>query len=362
MRNTLLATAASIGLALAMPAMAQTARQPLPANPSTVSDGTPAAGTDTGAAPGQDPVARTNVPGGENSGSVSTPNNTTTNGVMTQPQAQMTPPASGSSAAPMAPASGQASATDQSGDQSSTASSQPAEGTHNNAMHRTHRMMNANGSGHWAHQPGSGESGPASSQASNIDSSDTHSRIAPHFPNPPGGENAGPVNYLHDAERALSRHRTGEADQALEMAETRLLDRSTPATEASAADQSPAIEQVTRARKALASGDMRGAREAINTALASAGEGGGMGMGHESGSMGNGSMGGGTGSTGMSSSNASGGMAPANGASGNVAGAAGPQGNAPAAPQAPIAGQTIGAGTGGGPVGTPTSDSAGGAK
>ena len=310
MRNTLLTTAAIMGLALAMPAMAQTPAPPasaqpmpapaMPAMPSAAPESAPAAAPDVGTAPAQ------------------------------------------------------AAAPDQS---AQTGTAQPPAGTHNNMMRRTHHMISANGADHWAHQPGTGQSGPASERATNIDSSDTHSKIAPHFPQPKVGENATPASYLQDAESALSRHRSGEADQALEMAETRLLDRSTPAADANQVDPNPAIQQVANARKALASGDMQAAHSAIQTALASAsGEGGGQG-GMSGGGMSSGSMapalpqaGPSTGPSSMNNGGAMGtGAAPMSTSPGGAPGAAG------AAPP-------VSAGAGGGPAGTPSNDSAGGAK
>jgi hypothetical protein len=127
-----------------------------------------------------------------------------------------------------------------------------------------------NANGPWAHQPGTGESGPASSTASNIDSSDAHSAIAPHLPEPSQGQNASPEAYLNDAQHALMRHQTGLAQQSLEMAETRLLDRSTLPADANTPDQSPEIKHVARALAALAHNDWQAARQAIHMALASA--------------------------------------------------------------------------------------------
>jgi hypothetical protein len=122
----------------------------------------------------------------------------------------------------------------------------------------------------FAHEPGTGESGPASMTASNISEADSKSAIAPHFPQPRGGMNAGPEGYLRDADRALAMHHTGEAQQALEMAETRLLDRSTPVDAAGQPSQQPEVAQVSQARRALGAGDMAGARSAIKMALSSA--------------------------------------------------------------------------------------------
>ncbi len=132
--------------------------------------------------------------------------------------------------------------------------------------HMTHRS--AVTGDNWAHQPGTGESGPASTKASNIDSADSRSEIAPHFPEPAQGQNATPKTYLNDAQTALMHHRTGLAQQALEMAETRLLDRSTAPDAASQPDQAPAIHQVTLARDDLAHGDIHGAEAAIRAVLA----------------------------------------------------------------------------------------------
>jgi hypothetical protein len=122
----------------------------------------------------------------------------------------------------------------------------------------------------WAHQPGTGESGPASAIASNIDPADAHSAIAPHLPEPAQGQNASPEAYLRDAQHALMRHQTGLAQQSLEMAETRLLDRSTLPSQANVPDQSPEIRHVSAALNALGHNNMEGAREAIRMALASA--------------------------------------------------------------------------------------------
>jgi len=136
--------------------------------------------------------------------------------------------------------------------------------------HLVNKISDSDSTTTWAHQPGTGESGPASSSASNIDQSDSHSSIAPHFPQPKAGENASPEAYLRDAQAALAKRHTGEAQQALEMAETRLLDRSTAPDAASMPDQSPEIRQVSQARAALGHSDMAGARSAIQMALANA--------------------------------------------------------------------------------------------
>ena len=118
----------------------------------------------------------------------------------------------------------------------------------------------------FAHEPGTGVSGPASSSAANIEGSDTRSAIAPHLPSP-GVDADGPEAYLGAADRALAAHRTGEAQQALEMAETRLLDRSTAMGASDRPDQSPRVMQVNAALRALGRGDMGQARAAVQAAM-----------------------------------------------------------------------------------------------
>ena len=126
------------------------------------------------------------------------------------------------------------------------------------------------GGEHWAHQPGTGMSGPASTPASNTGYLNSRSTIAPHLPQPAAGENASPEYYLHDAQQALAKRQTGLAQQALEMAETRLLDRSTAPEAASLPDQRPEIAAVSHARHALGAGDIRAASNDIQMALSSA--------------------------------------------------------------------------------------------
>jgi hypothetical protein len=138
--------------------------------------------------------------------------------------------------------------------------------------HVHHASSSSPGGEHWAHEPGTGESGPASTKASNITGADTHSAIAPHLPRPPVGEGASPASYLQAAQAALHAHRTGAAQQALEMAETRLLDRSTPVNAAGQPDQDAAVQQVANARTALGKGDTQGASSAIQMALNGAGK------------------------------------------------------------------------------------------
>jgi hypothetical protein len=69
---------------------------------------------------------------------------------------------------------------------------------------------------------------PYSNRASNINSADTHSVIAPALPAVNLGPNATAADYLKAALNALAANRTGQAQTALENAETLLLTRSVP--------------------------------------------------------------------------------------------------------------------------------------
>ena len=88
--------------------------------------------------------------------------------------------------------------------------------------------------------------------------------MAPRFPTPSADD---PDRLLMAAQNALSRGRTGEAQEALERAETRLLDRSTLATEANAPISGPRIDAIRQALSSLGSGDRAGAKAAIATAM-----------------------------------------------------------------------------------------------
>jgi hypothetical protein len=186
-----------------------------------------------------------------------------------------------------APSPSDTTAPDQSAPPDQSAASDPSAPAAATPVKHHHRLRHANeasadsaGSDHWAHQPGTGESGPASTRASNIDAADTHSDIAPHLPEPAVGAGAGPDKLLEAAQAAIAAHHTGTAQQALEMAETRLLDRSTPVGSANQPDDNQRVEAVASARKALASGDTHGAEKAIQTAMAGGGEGMGQGGGN----------------------------------------------------------------------------------
>jgi len=119
------------------------------------------------------------------------------------------------------------------------------------------------------HSPGVGLSQPASTQASNIGPGDTRSAIAPRLPGSerPGTETTA-TQELSAAQRALSEHRTGAAQEALERAETRLLDRSTPQGMTDTPSVNPVTQTIAQARQALGHHDVAGAQSLISRAIA----------------------------------------------------------------------------------------------
>jgi hypothetical protein len=117
------------------------------------------------------------------------------------------------------------------------------------------------------HEPGVGDSFPASGKASNITAADTRSPIAPRLPVPSTGDNATPAAFLADAQKALDSRQSGRAQEALERAETAMLQRSVPADQAMTPDEAPGVTQVRMARDALARGDVAGAKKAISAAM-----------------------------------------------------------------------------------------------
>jgi len=116
-------------------------------------------------------------------------------------------------------------------------------------------------------EPGVGQSWPLSPHASNINSSDTRSTIAPTLPAPDVGENATPQQLLVAARNALAAGRTGEAQEAMERAQTRMLDRDTPLFQTNRPSDNPAVKQISAALQALGAGDRDGAMRGIEAAL-----------------------------------------------------------------------------------------------
>lgn len=148
---------------------------------------------------------------------------------------------------------------------------QPMRHPHRHMAHR--RRMNRE-AGEISPATGAGPGEPESRRPSNIDSADTRGEVAPALPMPPVHGNS-PEAYLAAADRALSRHQGGEAQEALERAETRLLDRSVPAGQGNMPERDPRLTQIHDARMALANHDWNAARQNIQQAM---NMGGGMGM------------------------------------------------------------------------------------
>ena len=117
---------------------------------------------------------------------------------------------------------------------------------------------------------------PLSTHASNISPADTHSLIAPRLPTPAVGEDASPAQLLSVANDALQKGQTGLAQEALERAETRVLDRSTAPSAADQPDNSALIRDISSARQALGQGDLAGAQQPLQQAMAMVGSGSGM--------------------------------------------------------------------------------------
>ena len=117
------------------------------------------------------------------------------------------------------------------------------------------------------HEPGVGDSFPASDKASNVTAADSRSRIAPRLPAPAGGENAAIGTLLTEAQHAVDTRQTGRAQEALERAETAMLQRSVQVDQATTPDQAPDVMQVEAARKALAGGDLATAKKSIAAAM-----------------------------------------------------------------------------------------------
>jgi hypothetical protein len=114
---------------------------------------------------------------------------------------------------------------------------------------------------------GTGMSMPMSTHASNIDSADTRSPIAPNLPSPALGPNATAGDYLQAAQMSLRAGRTGEAQQSLEMAQTRLLDRSVPHAQTGNTSDNPAVTNISQALKTLAAGDRAQTMQLIQSTI-----------------------------------------------------------------------------------------------
>lgn len=111
---------------------------------------------------------------------------------------------------------------------------------------------------------GTGMSLPRSNQAGNMNAATTKSEIAPNLPPPDGADSL--AQLLAVARADLAANQTGAAQEALERAESRALDRSIPAGTERMPVQDPLVASITRARDALAAGDLRGAIAIIDAA------------------------------------------------------------------------------------------------
>jgi hypothetical protein len=114
---------------------------------------------------------------------------------------------------------------------------------------------------------GTGQSLPLSDRASNINSSNVRSTIAPRLPSPDLPDGSGPRDYLMAADTALRAHRTGVAQEALERAESRALDGSVVMSQANQPSRNALVQTISSARQALASGNQAAALDLIAAAM-----------------------------------------------------------------------------------------------
>jgi len=88
-------------------------------------------------------------------------------------------------------------------------------------------------------------------RAGSINRSEARSGIASHVPSSPSDEHASADQFLRDAQTALSKHHTGEAQEALERAETRLLGGPNERGTSSDGSQNQDVAVIEQARDAL---------------------------------------------------------------------------------------------------------------
>ncbi len=88
-------------------------------------------------------------------------------------------------------------------------------------------------------------------QAGSIDRPDGRSGVASRVPSSPSDEHASADQFLRDAQTALRKHHTGEAQEALERAETRVLGNANAQETSSDDSQSRAVAAIEQAREAL---------------------------------------------------------------------------------------------------------------
>ncbi len=110
-----------------------------------------------------------------------------------------------------------------------------------------------------------GVGSPLSTKATNLTPSRGEAMGA-RLPDPNASGNT-PRDLLMAAQRALSQGKTGAAQEALERAETRVLSRTTDPTMAGTPDQAAMVQNIAQARRALGARDMAGAKQAIAMAM-----------------------------------------------------------------------------------------------
>lgn len=110
---------------------------------------------------------------------------------------------------------------------------------------------------------------PRSPAASNINSGDMTSTIAPTPPAPDVPSGSPASAYLMSASQSLAANQTGTADEALEDAETTILQRAVPAGTGNMPSTDPVVEQIEQARQQIGDNDSQGANATIQQILAS---------------------------------------------------------------------------------------------
>lgn len=110
---------------------------------------------------------------------------------------------------------------------------------------------------------------PRSPNASNINSGDMTSTIAPTPPAPDVPPGSTVSAYLISASQSLSARQTGTADEALEEAETVILQRSVPAGMGNMPSSDPVVAQIEQARQEIGDNNDQGALAIIQQILAS---------------------------------------------------------------------------------------------
>lgn len=110
---------------------------------------------------------------------------------------------------------------------------------------------------------------PRSPNASNINSGDAASTIAPTPPAPDVPPGSPASAYLMSASQSLAANQTGTADEALEDAETTILQRAVPAAMANMPSSDPVVAQIEQARQEIGDNNDQAANATIQQILTS---------------------------------------------------------------------------------------------